>query len=662
MVTPENLPQDHSGEESSESIEAHSSSESPSRSDSDQTIVNVTPEKERDQPLDTDTTLTPTTPEQPRQTDPELLGATGYSPIVPTVSPVIEEETIEELEKYIDEAYRKSLTGQEIISELESEKETERARLGLERVKQGHLQQEIDFEELIGLHQDFDKLKKELQEIKEVLEFAPVEDLQFQLNNLRQLFSADPGFKREEDTASSGTTTTTSEEEEQDINMAVPGAPAAQPRWMDPLKSIPKFYGTASDVLTAQQHIEAFEDYLRAYGLYRYDGLVPGAGLAAAQQDRTREIVKRLGFSMQAEAKTWFHEQAPFANPLAPAINDYDNLVQSFLRRFNPYGRTQQEWNLEWDGIRMDPNKTTEAQWKKIQIIGGALGYNVPMQTEKLRSILAPDIYAATVQINNAQQILDVDRRMSAYKRSRAVTAPAPTQPPAVPDTTPPFMYMEDTHQPSYSIQPQQSQFHQAQQIKPEVPSKVARRLTKVESNLSTLLDAQQELCAQMKNLADSEQRGRERGRDRSRDRYQNQNRYRTQSRSPGRNNSNYRRPYTPSPGRKKNVSFKDSLTYSDNNKSPRGRSTSPGSKDRAPFSCHFCEGKGHGYRKCFKLRGMLKQFNALRKKVGHPIIPEENKEEDEDDVLRMMDNGELTYPEVLDIVRQVDAMEASNY
>ncbi len=92
--------------------------------------------------------------------------------------------------------------------------------------------------------------------------------------------------------------TETEEEDKEAADMAAPPAP-------DPLRNIPKFLADdTKDMLTARQYIEAFEDYLHAYRLYRYDSISPGAGQAAAQQARAREIVNRLGFSLQGKAKT----------------------------------------------------------------------------------------------------------------------------------------------------------------------------------------------------------------------------------------------------------------------------------------------------------------------------------------------------------------------
>lgn len=243
---------------------------------------------------------------------------------------------------------------------------------------------------------------------------------------------------------------------------------------LDPLRNIPKFLGdNTKDMLTAYQHIEAFEDYLCAYGLYRYDNIGPGAGQAAVQQARAREIVNRLGFSLQGKAKTQFHEKTLFVNPAVPAIADYDTLKQEFLIWFNPYSRTQKELNIEWENIKSNANTSIEAIWERIQTIGQGLGYNNNLLTEKLRMCLPPEVFGATVQINDAQQILDIARRIAAYRQSRSApsTQAATTTPAACKPNTSQFMYIYNTHRPG-------------------IPRKLdtAKHLTKLESGLNILM------------------------------------------------------------------------------------------------------------------------------------------------------------------------------
>ncbi len=55
-----------------------------------------------------------------------------------------------------------------------------------------------------------------------------------------------------------------------------------------------------------------------------------------------------------------------------------------------------------------------------------------------------------------------------------------------------------------------------------------------------------------------------------------------------------------------------------------------------------------------------MKQISALKQTTGQPLPQEEDNEEDED-VLSMMDNDELTFQELAEMVRQFQASEATN-
>ncbi len=218
---------------------------------------------------------------------------------------------------------------------------------------------------LKGQEEEVRRLRKDYKEKQEKLKERLGE--MFNLDRFVALGceeSSSSSPQSEESDPSETPSTETEEEDEEAAEMAAPPAP-------DPLRNIPNFLGDdTKDTLTARQHIEAFEDYLWAYGLYRYDGIGPGAGQAPAQQARAREIVNRLGFSLQEKVKTWFHEKTLFANPMAPAIADYDGLKQQFLIWFNLHDRTQQELNIECENIKADDNWSIEAIWERIQTIG----------------------------------------------------------------------------------------------------------------------------------------------------------------------------------------------------------------------------------------------------------------------------------------------------
>lgn len=620
-----------------------------------------------------------------------------------SVSPAAPEgDTLEELERFIDKAHRYSLgedreAFQKELEELGNrEKEDQRARLGLERVAQGLLQQEIDQKQWEKIRQELEIIRQEVAEAKANQEqeryylqeyLKRTEDpylteperlvtpIQEELDKLRievdqrLLEQKIPSEEEEQDvreweeweadriqeqreleerllgysTSDSGT-----EETEEDIQVPIMAA-------QDPLRNIPRYYGTEKDVLTAQQHIEAFEDYLRAYNLYRYVnlGVAPAApGYAAATQDRSREIVKRLGFSLQGEAKTWFHEQQHFALPAAPDITDYDDLKQRFLRRFNPYGRTQQELNIEWESIRADESKSIEAIWMKIQTIGNGLGYNNAQMTEKLRICLPPNVYAATVQINDAHAILNIARRMNAYQRGRGVTNPV-VPPPPLPDPTPPFLYADDFHR---ATNPNPNP-------KPEIPNKMARRMTKLETGLSTLIDAQQDLCVKMERLATKDQQT-TRARPTSRSRYRSTSRSR--SRDAGRSNRRSKKDYSQSPDRRtKQVRFKEAIAYVDNSRQRRDdRSATPVRRNdnRPSFKCHWCKKEGHSYRNCFRLKNIMRQIEQLKKTTKRPDDADaEEQEDDDEDVLSMMENDEITFQEITDIVKHFQIDDLAN-
>ncbi len=118
-----------------------------------------------------DTSIEFSMPEEPRRTDPEEefgpVRQRLFSFDTPVMSPQVEEDSIEELERLIDRAYHRSLGQGELEwLDLESaERETERAKLGLERVKQGSYQLEQDLITNSELEQELALLKKEKDKI-----------------------------------------------------------------------------------------------------------------------------------------------------------------------------------------------------------------------------------------------------------------------------------------------------------------------------------------------------------------------------------------------------------------------------------------------------------------------------------------------------------------
>ncbi len=136
VVTPQTPTTAECKEETASPEERSNSSE-----DSVKTVIDQSLGEDLFDPEDTSVEFS--TPEEPRRTDPEEefgpVRQRLFSFDTPVMSLQVEEDSIEELERFIDRAYRKSL-GQGKLEwlDLEStEQETERAKLGLERVKQG---------------------------------------------------------------------------------------------------------------------------------------------------------------------------------------------------------------------------------------------------------------------------------------------------------------------------------------------------------------------------------------------------------------------------------------------------------------------------------------------------------------------------------------------
>ena len=486
-------------------------------------------------------------------------------------------------------------------------------------------------------------------------------------------------------------------------NMAAPGG--------DPMKNIPKFYGDQSaDKLDAFGHLEAFDDYLRAYNISPDGPVVAQAGenMAQARNRRIVMIFQKFGFSLQAEAKTWFNGFEPkFQNPGAAVPADWDRLRLAFKLRFNPYGRTREELNIEWNNIKADPRLNLDTIWKKIETVGGGLGKNDPELLDKLRMCVPPLIYPAVMEMNDAQRITAAVRQIDAYNKTHGMYPNAPaTQMPTTQQAPaanlsaiPPFLLSE--------------QFNASEFVKPrskrEVPKKVTRKLRALEEGIQNLMQMNMDMTQQIMIAGQNSNQntGRSRGWDRNsgrnwrgRDRsYSNGPSSPSSSRSPswdrnyrrprydrdrdsrrydGRDNRRNDRSYNSgrdnrrdsSPPPKKQVRFQEKLLaafsggkFKDRrNKSPdppRGalRKATDSKGSSTDMKCYWCKKTGHGWRNCFAMKNFVRQLQAFKKlrKSGNDSDSDSSESSDDDDeAFPAFEDEDTSYQELLNTLKDM--------
>ncbi len=203
------------------------------------------------------------------------------------------------------------------------------------------------------------------------------------------------------------------------------------------MQNLPKFFGDQHDKVDSLAHLEALDDYLRAYHLDV--GKLPEdideyEGIGQDTLDECKMIFEKFQFSLQGEAKTWFHElDNKITKPPRWTVGDWEKLRELFLKRFNPYGRTGTELAMVWEGIRYDNDSPLDKVWKKIKLVGGSLGFTPVQMGDKLKLCVHPNLYASVMDLTNEQKILEIARQWSAFTCSRSGgSEPIPQNKPTV--------------------------------------------------------------------------------------------------------------------------------------------------------------------------------------------------------------------------------------
>ncbi len=90
---------------------------------------------------------------------------------------------------------------------------------------------------------------------------------------------------------------------------------------------------------------------------------------------------------------------------------DWDTIKELFLKRFNPYGRTNTELAMVWENICFNGNAPLDMVWKKIKLVGGSLGFTPAQMCDKLKLCVHPNLYATVMGMEDTQKILEIARQ-----------------------------------------------------------------------------------------------------------------------------------------------------------------------------------------------------------------------------------------------------------